>query len=179
MLAVVRSVNCNWLLFENVVGFINLELDSMLAEMESIGYETGQIVIPASAVNSPQKRSRLFITGWKDSIPNPNGKRGCSRDNERGNAADVGEPSRNPTAWGWDIVGCLDREINGLPEGLDGNFNAWGEGWEDGTPRTEVGQRDRGNRLRLIGNSVCPQLVEVIATAILAIERDRRKGFKE
>ena len=169
MLAVVESIKPNWCLFENVNGFINLELDSLLVEMESIGYTTGQIVIPASAVNSPQKRSRLFIIGWND-VSKSNGKRGRSRDDDREDATHVSKPPRNKIIRGRDIIGRLDGEIDGLPERLDGDFNAWGEGWEEGTSRTAVGQVGRIARLKLIGNSVCPQLVEVIATAILKIE---------
>tara|TARA_R110002020_G_scaffold123334_2_gene279716 strand:- start:1070 stop:1597 length:528 start_codon:yes stop_codon:yes gene_type:complete len=173
MLLSVEAIKPNWCLFENVTGFINLELDTLLAKMESFGYSTGQTVIPASAVNSPQKRSRLFIIAWNNfSISNR--KRGCRGNGKRKNAIHVSKSSGNSVIGERDVVPYLDREINGLPEKLDGNFNAWGKGWEENTPRTEVAKKGRSSRLQLIGNSVCPQVIEVLALAILNVEKGLR-----
>ena len=173
MLNCVEKIKPNWCLFENVTGFINLELDNLLAKMESLGYSTGQTVIPASAVNSPQKRSRLFIIAWNN-FPIPNRKRECGGNGKRENATHVSKPPGNSVIGERNIIPGLDREINGLPKKLDGNFNAWGKGWEDNTPRTEVAKKGRTTRLHLIGNSVCPQVIEVLALAILKVEKGLR-----
>ena len=66
----------------------------------------------------------------------------------------------------------LGGGADGLSSGLD--FCAkWADGsWEDGTPRVAAGVPDRARRLKALGNSVVPQLVELLGRAIVAYERE-------
>ncbi|MDD3089962.1 MAG: DNA (cytosine-5-)-methyltransferase [Candidatus Omnitrophica bacterium] len=63
------------------------------------------------------------------------------------------------------IVECgLGRASDGLSSGLDG---PWGKGWEDGTPRIATGQKDRVNRLKALGNAICPQVAQFVGWCLL------------
>lgn len=61
MLRVIRELKPTWVLGENVPGIIGLALDTVLADMESAGYETQCFVIPACGVDAPHKRERVAI----------------------------------------------------------------------------------------------------------------------
>lgn len=57
---------------------------------------------------------------------------------------------------------------DGIPRKLDENsLNAWMDGWEDNTPRVIEGCPNRNSRLKAIGNSVVPQIPEVLGRLIL------------
>lgn len=253
MLAVVESVKPSWCLFENVVGFKNMELDTMLAKMETIGYTTGQTIIPACSVNAPHRRSRIFIIGHRNwNVAHSDTKRHTPkpRPGETGEAAHYGSSGTgthtNEDVADSEIIGSgksressqekgdcesiptqsdmcsadvADSEIigiqgsgtlgeqesgthgraelslrdstksgrgdrptqrgmggviDGLSEGIHGDFNKWQCGWEVGTPRVIEGQKTRAERLKQLGNSIVPPLVEVIAVSILEIEKGLR-----
>ncbi len=53
-----------WFLGENVPGIISLALDEVLASLESAGYETETLIIPACAVNAPHRRDRVWIIAY-------------------------------------------------------------------------------------------------------------------
>lgn len=55
----------------------------------------------------------------------------------------------------------------------------WGEGWEDGVPRVIVGQKDRVNRLRCLGNAVLPQCAYFVGRMILDMESGRADGEED
>lgn len=70
--------------------------------------------------------------------------------------------------WGRTQPG-LDRKAHGVPRFLDGIRPV--EPWEGNTPRTiPKGAPNRRRRLKAIGNSVVPQIPELIGRAILAAE---------
>jgi len=50
-----------WVLGENVPGIIGVELDQVLADLESLGYRVQPFVIPACAVDAQHRRDRVWI----------------------------------------------------------------------------------------------------------------------
>lgn len=62
---------------ENVAGLIPLGLDGVLADLESEGYASRAVVVPACAVNAPHRRDRVWLVG----------KRLADRDGERSGEA--------------------------------------------------------------------------------------------
>lgn len=62
---VLSTIKPIWAVFENPPGLLTLEgglvFENLLAQMESKGYETTSVIIPAAGVNAPHKRERLFI----------------------------------------------------------------------------------------------------------------------
>lgn len=61
MLRVIKELRPAWVIGENVTGIINLALDTVLSQLEDIGYETQTFVIPACGVNAWHKRERVCI----------------------------------------------------------------------------------------------------------------------
>lgn len=68
MLRIITEVKPRWVFAENVLGIIGMELDQVLSDLESEGYETGTIIIPACALNAPHRRNRIWILGYADTI---------------------------------------------------------------------------------------------------------------
>jgi site-specific DNA-cytosine methylase len=66
----------------------------------------------------------------------------------------------------------LGGTFNGLPEGVDRytEINVWKDGWEDGTPRLSKDRKYRRSRLRVVGNSIIPQIAELIFRSMMTEE---------
>jgi DNA (cytosine-5)-methyltransferase 1 len=63
---VVQRLRPAWCLFENVAGHITLGLDEVFADLESEGYATGAVVVPACAVGAWHRRDRVWIVAYLD-----------------------------------------------------------------------------------------------------------------
>lgn len=61
MRRVVGEARPRWVLAENVPGIINMALDDVLADLASLGYETGAVVVPAAGVGANHLRYRVWI----------------------------------------------------------------------------------------------------------------------
>ncbi len=61
MLRVIREVEPRFVIGENVVGLINMELDACLSDLEACGYACGAFVVPACAVDARHRRDRVWI----------------------------------------------------------------------------------------------------------------------
>lgn len=61
----IREIRPRWFVGENVPGFASwdggMELEKVLNDLESEGYETIPFIIPAAGVGAPHKRDRLWI----------------------------------------------------------------------------------------------------------------------
>ncbi len=67
MLRVIKELRPRWVIGENVAGIVNMALDTVLSDLESIGYTTGAFIIPACAVDAPHRRDRCAIVANNDS----------------------------------------------------------------------------------------------------------------
>lgn len=128
-----------WCLFENVVGHISLGLDSVLSDLEGVGYSCWPLVIPACAVGARHKRNRVWIMAYA----------GCEQLERRTKESQKGtlksfeeqlEGLQFPCAWPSLDVARSYRTTDGLPKEVD--------------------------RITAIGNSVFPRLACVIGMAI-------------
>jgi len=54
-------------LFENVVGHVSMGLDTVLADLERIGYSAKAAIIPAIAVGADHRRDRVWIMAYSTS----------------------------------------------------------------------------------------------------------------
>lgn len=61
MFRVIKEARPGWVIAENVPGIIDLALDQVYDDLESIGYETGTVVIPACGVAAWHIRKRVWI----------------------------------------------------------------------------------------------------------------------
>jgi DNA (cytosine-5)-methyltransferase 1 len=70
MLRVIREVKPQWVVGENVRGLLNwnggMVFHEVCADLENIGYEVQAFIIPASGVNAPHQRERLWIVAHTD-----------------------------------------------------------------------------------------------------------------
>ena len=94
MFRVIDEARPRWVLGENVVGIINLALDEVLSDLESIGYSTGPVVIPAASLNAHHRRDRVFIIAADT-------ERSERRNEPHGGAS--GRVGWEPQPFSWDI----------------------------------------------------------------------------
>lgn len=100
-------------------------------------------------------------------------KRGCGWDSCGEYASDVRQSSRYSREYArgveiWNPQPRLGRALNGLPDWMDG-FEYIGNPDRFGIPRITTRKDDRKNRLKALGNSVVPQIPEIIGRAIIAV----------
>jgi DNA (cytosine-5)-methyltransferase 1 len=77
MLRVIREVKPQWVVGENVRGLLNwnggMVFHEVCADLENIGYEVQAFIIPASGINAPHQRERLWIVANTDNTGTNNG----------------------------------------------------------------------------------------------------------
>jgi DNA-cytosine methyltransferase len=72
MLRVIREVKPQWVVGENVRGLLNwnggMVFHEVCADLENIGYEVQAFIIPASGINAPHQRERLWIVAHRHTL---------------------------------------------------------------------------------------------------------------
>jgi DNA (cytosine-5)-methyltransferase 1 len=182
---IVRELGPRWVLVENVPALRRRGADTVLGDLEAAGYACWPLVVGARHVGAPHRRDRVWIVG------HATGRDGTA--DGPGSRAEGGR-DRVDTAG----VGMADAECRGVRDesgrsdgpGRPGAAFPAAPGepqhaWEE--PRTvesSLGRAAHGLSARLagarwraelkaLGNAVCPQVVEVIGRAILAVEAAR------
>ena len=145
VLRLVQEIRPAWVLCENVAGHISMGLDSVLADLDGIGYDSQALVIPACAVDAPHRRDRVWIVANAKLYGRYKGIAGNS-----GSKATAGRKNR-------DIAYRLHKR-------------AWAI--EPNSRRVAYGVPGRVDRLKQLGNAVVPQVVEVIGRAIMEANND-------
>ncbi|WP_394541322.1 DNA cytosine methyltransferase [Lysobacter enzymogenes] len=120
---------------ENVAGLIALGLDGVLADLESEGYASRAIVVPACAVNAPHRRDRVWIVGQR--LADRGGERrqqvpGSAPGDE---APDAGRPPKGdhqPPGGGEGGLADRDGERSGEAGQLCGRATQWPAGGREG-----------------------------------------------
>ena len=166
MLRIIREVQPRYVIGENVAGFVNMELDNCLSDLEAIGYACGAFVIPACAVDAQHRRDRVWI------LANANG------DSESGSAV-YAETRSKPEVDVPNAASALEQG-GGLPGGVsEEHLKSNGGSTDSGRPapcqwkpeprvgRVVNGVPRRMDRLKSLGNAVVPQVVEQIGLAIM------------
>ena len=67
MLRVIQELRPTWVVGENVAGIVSMALDTVLSDLEGIGYACQAFIIPACAVDAPHRRDRCAIISYRDS----------------------------------------------------------------------------------------------------------------
>lgn len=153
---IVERARPRWLLCENVAGHIELGLDEVLSELESIGYSGRATVIPACAVDARHRRDRVWI------VANANGERGyrlCER-----SLMECAKPSHQVQSgnrwasedWGH-CRGAATPETPRVADGLPGSVD-----------------RNRG-----LGNAIVPQVAAEILRAMMAVDCMSNKALSD
>lgn len=70
MLRAIRECRPTWIVGENVPGLINwsggLVFEQVCIDLESEGYEVQPVVLPASGVNAPHRRDRVWFVAYRN-----------------------------------------------------------------------------------------------------------------
>lgn len=103
MARVIAEVKPRWVVAENVSGIVEMALDTVLADLESQGYETGTLVVPACATDAPHRRDRVWIVAHNDG----------TRASQRGTARRGNEDLRRPNGEAAPSHGIRAQRVNG------------------------------------------------------------------
>lgn len=196
MLRIIREVQPAWIIGENVAGIINMELDTVLSDLEALGYACQTLVIPACAVDAWHRRDRVWILAhshshsqstsakyaeasrMQESLANANanatsnGRQGRTLRNQHG-LDQTAERERNHQQHGVaSDTGGTRLEGLGLGLGTEQEYSALGDPcrWpvEPPVARVVYGLSGRLDRVRSLGNAVVPQIPEILGRAIMA-----------
>ena len=191
MFRLIKECRPTWVIAENVAGHVNMGLDQVLFDLESAGYRAQPFVIPACGLNAPHKRERVWIVGYAEHD-------GSSAATLAGESEEAGErsqegqkPALEPSGTG----GRADNEALAYAESkriqgrgasgqqksrshvrkklsLRSGEGSWEAQWqaEPGMGRVVDGIPNRVDRVKALGNSVVPQIPELLGHTILKAE---------
>jgi DNA (cytosine-5)-methyltransferase 1 len=167
----IRELRPAYVIVENVSALLGRGLGRVLGDLAALGYNAEWHCIPAAAVGAPHHRDRVWIVADAD---------GDGRQQARRDASCSSPESCSGTAnrIGYDGENVSDAARTGLAKRESITRN-------DGPKLTSVKRSDwwlsepnvgrvadrvpfRVDRLRCLGNSVVPQIPELIGRAILA-----------
>ena len=199
MYRLVASIRPRWVIAENVAGHISMGLDEVLSDLEGEGYATWPLVIPACAVGAPHRRDRVWIVANCNSVSGPFGgddkanaeESGCGRNNGgRSGDDDIGQFNAEQDVLmahgsGGDAQMRSIKGVNGTIGTKSCDEHAGGcrphdrtgvKGKAEWLPEPAVGRVAHGvprrvDRLKSLGNTVVPQIPEMIGNAILEAEK--------
>jgi DNA (cytosine-5)-methyltransferase 1 len=193
---IVDELRPAWVVGENVPGIVGMELDTVLSDLEGIGYAAQTFVIPAVAVDAPHRRDRVWIIARDARRLDANRDDGRQQQDEqicarRAPAPAVRDRDRDRDR---ESACAVDAEAQGLPGVVldaisqrgcgryaerEDAANAWqfagsagGRTWlaEPDVGRVANGVPSRVDRLRCLGNAIVPQIAEMIGRAIMACD---------
>ena len=179
MLRVIREIRPTWVLGENVPGIINMELDSVLSDLEGEGYEIQAFVIPALSQDARHRRDRVWIVAHSadarveslrkrkkcpDAVSNADGNRSC----KSGEGIKTEFPNADgetgtivPNADGNRLQGKWHKSNNARQAGLynrEAGRKAYQWPTEPCVGRVAHRVPNRVDRLKSLGNAIVPQI---------------------
>ena len=173
MLRVIAQARPAWVLGENVVGIVSMELDAVLSDLESIGYAVWPAIIPACGVDAPHKRNRVWIVAHAEATEQLRSRDSWAR---RDGFADPGQDvadSKQPGLEGYNDgdASAIAAKAFGTNSG-SGSFSDGHCRWE---PEPDVGRVAHGvpnrvDRLKALGNAIVPAVAYQILKAIYDID---------
>jgi len=149
MFRIITEANPRFILGENVANFSNMGLDSAILDLESEGYEVGQFIIPACAVDAKHRRDRIWIVAYnnKNNVLTPKTKenfREIPIYREKRNFCNINSARSLGTLRPMPYDRIF-RELHGIPRRVD--------------------------RLAALGNAIVPQVAAVIMSAMKEVDR--------
>ena len=198
MLRVISEVRPTWVIGENVIGIVKMELDSILSDLEGEGYQTRAFIIPACGIDAPHKRDRVWIIAHANSEGESDGpinegprprqlelmadpKSGFSilpeqevrtgRTTPDNSSKDVADSESERVQRLWTSGEQKPHTYAGQKLSLCGSERPEPAYWEaePGMGRVVDGIPNRVDRIKGLGNAVVPMVVEVIGNAIMEI----------
>lgn len=186
---IIGEVRPRYVIVENVAALLGRGLGRVLGDLAALGYDAEWHCIPACAVGAPHRRDRVWIVGFANKPGlerrEPPGKLELQRETQSSGStreasailADA-EGARLPWRLGQK---CARRPISNGSGSNDADADSkptqrlaisWGEcgQWlvEPDVGRVANGVPARVDRLRALGNSLVPQIAEIIGRSIMA-----------
>ena len=147
---IVGELRPRYVLVENVTALLERGLGRVLRDLASLGYDAEWDCIPACALGAPHRRDRIWVLAY------PRGSGG-----ER---LVQGPYSRQLGPWRW-------RGEKDLRSVVNAPFER-GDRWPEPLLRgVDARIPNRAHRLKAVGNSMCPQVVEWIGRRIMEHEK--------
>jgi len=160
MWRIIRILRPRFVIIENVGAITFRGLDSVLSSLAEIGYDAEWQDIRASDVGAPHKRERIWIVAYP-----------ASRRCERGRSHKVGttgQMANGATGGNQDVAdttgaGLERQESTGRNRGESGLFTECC-GWEFEPDVGRLASRisHRVDRLKALGNSIVPEIAELL-----------------
>lgn len=190
MLRIVQEIRPSWIVGENVAGIVNMALDTVLSDLENLGYSCQAFIIPACAVDAAHRRDRCAIVAYADyGQHNDTDKKIQSRwlatYNSREDVSDTKSTElqgRRETTREWRAKsGCSSRRsaqpgLGGVADGISpwlergmSTPGCWAPEPEQ-VPRVTREKKNRADRLKCLGNAVVPQQFYPVFRAIKETE---------
>ena len=183
MLRAVQEIKPQFVIAENVYGIVNIDggmvFEQVCLDLETEGYEVQPFIIPACAKDAPHRRDRVWVVAHSDSrgfsqqglcLQQSRGTKAFSSSEDVANTKAVHvqrQPNRQEQGQSWGKGGWSSQQrVGDSPNGLPPGMVGWGPGWEDGIPRVTIGEKDRVNKLKALGNSIVPQVAAEIMMSI-------------
>lgn len=149
MLRVIGESKPAWVIGENVPGIINMELDRVLSDLESIGYSVWPFVIPACAIGSFHRRNRVWIVASNTHYQRREGGVGGMCEVSPDGYASSSSFQRAWSPWSKNSLSSprICRAVDGIPNRMD--------------------------RLKGLGNAIVPQVAYELIKMISTISKDK------
>ncbi len=190
MLRVIREIKPRYVVGENVRGLITwnagLVFDEVCSDLENLRYQVAPFIIPASSVNAPHQRERIWFVAYSDC---------ASTKHEIQTGWNMfASQSNNGNVTNSDSNGCnnfdskYEKHASEARINAFNDFNATNEQWQnfptqspicggdDGLPSELDGitfPKWRTESIKAYGNAIVPQVVYQIFKAIEEYESKR------
>lgn len=169
----IRLVRPRFALLENVAAMLNRGVGAVLGSLAAIGYDTEWHCIPASYVGAPHRRDRIWIIAHTESERLSEAGR-LQREQHPERVCSSSEESCFADFISKRLQGCGEESIQGV-EGFSWCKDV--RGIEDLLRRSDLytpalcrasdGIPDWVDRTKCLGNTVVPQIPEIIGKAIM------------
>ena len=188
----IQEIHPRWIIGENVAGHIKLGLDDVLSDLEREGYTWESFVVPACAVNAPHRRDRVCIVAHSKhngSFASEINRKRSEDAGRRKKGAELTQQPERDSELGNNAV-MADSESERIQRHGAGRkqepsayekqklFMCPGEGritthWdvEPDVGRVANGIPDRVDRIKSLGNSVVPQIPEILGRHIMELDQ--------
>lgn len=171
MFRVIDECRPRFVLGENVANFANMALDGVCADLESLGYETGTVIVPAVGVGAHHQRHRTWIMAYADREwelqPGGGQREQWEWIGDRGKAVAhaAGQRQPGPGPCG-DACHCAP---GGEGQAAQLEYGRVGQEWspEPGVGRVAHGVPSRVDRLAGLGNAIVPQVAYQILSVMM------------
>ena len=149
---------------ENVGALSFRGLDTVLGSLAEIGYDAEWCDIRASDVGAPHKRERIWIVAYPASRKSRESPERKGREGFSGGGKEVDAPANTPNGGNVRRDGQLEPTQGQVRLDRGSAENGRGQWWatEPDVGRVANGVPSRVDRLKCLGNSIVPQIAELI-----------------